>query len=337
MQNATFDEISKSLDDYHEQQIRASVVLTEVEQNTLDYSDALKELNKNIVEGNIPLEKAITLREKLATSNKLVSQSMQKTEFTELSEGLDEYRKQHVRATRVLTKVEQNTLDYSDALKELNKNIVEGNIPLEKAILLRNKLAATNELIIKSMEDAKLDEFVANIASSMETSITDMIMTIGQGVTSLKDLVKGMARLILAEFVKITVARPAANFLASAVGSMVGGLFGGGGGSSGGTVGNKFSGNTASWAGGGYTGNNPRSGGIDGQGGFPAILHPQETVIDHTKNNANQGTVQKVEVNFNITANDTQGFSDLLESRRGMIISMINEAMNDMGVIGVTG
>jgi hypothetical protein len=38
-----------------------------------------------------------------------------------------------------------------------------------------------------------------------------------------------------------------------------------------------------SFAGGGYTGNAPRAGGIDGQGGFPAILHPQETVIDHAR------------------------------------------------------
>ena len=36
-----------------------------------------------------------------------------------------------------------------------------------------------------------------------------------------------------------------------------------------------------SFAGGGYTGNAPRVGGLDGQGGFPAILHPQETVVDH--------------------------------------------------------
>jgi len=35
------------------------------------------------------------------------------------------------------------------------------------------------------------------------------------------------------------------------------------------------------FAGGGYTGNGARSGGVDGQGGFPAILHPQETVVDH--------------------------------------------------------
>jgi hypothetical protein len=34
------------------------------------------------------------------------------------------------------------------------------------------------------------------------------------------------------------------------------------------------------FAGGGYTGNGPRSGGLDGRGGFMAMLHPQEQVID---------------------------------------------------------
>ncbi|WP_417913662.1 tape measure protein, partial [Candidatus Electronema sp. JM] len=44
------------------------------------------------------------------------------------------------------------------------------------------------------------------------------------------------------------------------------------------TGGSYFSG----FSGGGYTGDAPRSGGIDGEGGYLAILHPQETVIDHT-------------------------------------------------------
>ena len=38
-----------------------------------------------------------------------------------------------------------------------------------------------------------------------------------------------------------------------------------------------------SFDGGGYTGNGPRSGGLDGKGGFMAMVHPQETIIDHTK------------------------------------------------------
>jgi len=39
----------------------------------------------------------------------------------------------------------------------------------------------------------------------------------------------------------------------------------------------------ASFAGGGYTGNAARSGGLDGKGGFMAMMHPRETVIDHTR------------------------------------------------------
>lgn len=34
------------------------------------------------------------------------------------------------------------------------------------------------------------------------------------------------------------------------------------------------------FAGGGYTGNGPRSGGLDGQGGFMAMVHPEEQIID---------------------------------------------------------
>ena len=40
---------------------------------------------------------------------------------------------------------------------------------------------------------------------------------------------------------------------------------------------------STSFDGGGFTGVGSRSGGIDGKGGFPAILHKNETVIDHTK------------------------------------------------------
>lgn len=38
-----------------------------------------------------------------------------------------------------------------------------------------------------------------------------------------------------------------------------------------------------SFDGGGYTGGGARSGGLDGKGGFLAMMHPRETVIDHTK------------------------------------------------------
>ena len=82
--------------------------------------------------------------------------------------------------------------------------------------------------------------------------------------------------------------------------------------------------------GGGYTGMGVRAGGIDGKGGFPAILHPNETIIDHTKGQGMGATV-----NFNISTVDAAGFDQLLASRKGLITSIINNAMNNQGKMGV--
>ena len=82
--------------------------------------------------------------------------------------------------------------------------------------------------------------------------------------------------------------------------------------------------------GGGFTGMGVRAGGIDGKGGFPAILHPRETVIDHTKAQGMGATV-----NFNISTVDAAGFDQLLASRKGLITTIINNAMNNQGKMGV--
>ncbi|GAB5431086.1 MAG: hypothetical protein EpisKO_04560 [Epibacterium sp.] len=42
-------------------------------------------------------------------------------------------------------------------------------------------------------------------------------------------------------------------------------------------------GSLLSFDGGGYTGNAPRTGGVDGKGGRMAVIHPKESIIDHTK------------------------------------------------------
>jgi TP901 family phage tail tape measure protein len=47
--------------------------------------------------------------------------------------------------------------------------------------------------------------------------------------------------------------------------------------------------NQPSFLGGGYTGSGSRSGGVDGRGGFNAVLHPNETVTDHTKGDSAGG------------------------------------------------
>jgi hypothetical protein len=84
----------------------------------------------------------------------------------------------------------------------------------------------------------------------------------------------------------------------------------------------------ASFEGGGFTGSGVRSGGMDGKGGMMAMLHPNEKVTDLHKG---QGESQVINVNFTIQANDTKGFDELLNSRRGQIVSMINRAANNRG------
>jgi tape measure domain-containing protein len=82
--------------------------------------------------------------------------------------------------------------------------------------------------------------------------------------------------------------------------------------------------------GGGFTGFGARAGGVDGKGGFPAILHPNETVIDHTK-----GKSMSPNININISANDANGFDELLVKRKNLLVSIISQAMNQRGNTGL--
>lgn len=81
----------------------------------------------------------------------------------------------------------------------------------------------------------------------------------------------------------------------------------------------------ASFEGGGFTGYGSRVGGLDGKGGMAAIVHPNETIIDHTKGGA------ATQVNITIQANDTRGFDELLMKRRGVIASMVQSSLNNVG------
>lgn len=80
-------------------------------------------------------------------------------------------------------------------------------------------------------------------------------------------------------------------------GAFTGGLGGGMGGAWNIPTGFQAGGFFPSFAGGGFTGAGSRAGGIDGMGGFPAILHPNETVVDHTAANGNGPNI-----NINIDA-----------------------------------
>lgn len=74
----------------------------------------------------------------------------------------------------------------------------------------------------------------------------------------------------------------------------------------------------------------------------PELIVPKQssTVIPRevadAVNNLGGGRSEPVTVNFNIQANDTAGFDQLITQRRGLIVNLINTALNERGKAGIT-
>lgn len=127
----------------------------------------------------------------------------------------------------------------------------------------------------KPAEEAtkKLDTFGQRAAKNIQRSLGDTFVDAMNGKFS--GIADGFTQMI-----NRMVAEAAAAKLAR---YLFGDMVQGGTGS--GAIGEGLSwlGGVLGFDGGGYTGPGTRSGGLDGKGGFMAMLHPQETVVDHTK------------------------------------------------------
>ena len=120
---------------------------------------------------------------------------------------------------------------------------------------------------------------------AVRSPLEDMFMSMVDGTKSVKDAFKSMAGAVIKELFRIMVVQKLVNSIL--------GFFG---------ISNPSAAVAPavapSFAGGGYTGYGARSGGMDGKGGFPAILHPNETVVDHTKGQGSGGVVVNQTISF---------------------------------------
>ena len=158
----------------------------------------------------------------------------------------------------------------------------------------------TAELERAELAQDQFDEAINTVADTMAG-----VLVGGESLRdSLANIFRGIASDIISSGIRNALT---SQFGASGGGGFLSGVFGGGGG---GFLSALFGGKP-SFAGGGFTGAGPRSGGIDGQGGFPAILHPNETVIDHTRGQRSGMSYSPV---FNIGGNVTP--EDLAAVRR---------------------
>ena len=168
-----------------------------------------------------------------------------------------------------------------------------------------NKVTKKAIDLTRELSDAQKQQVA--IADSVSDAFGDFFMGLVDGTTSAKDAFRAMAADIIQQLYRILVVEQMVQSIAGAItGAFTPAPYAGEGTAP--PVAPR--GNLLNLDGGGYTGSGPRSGGLDGKGGFMAMLHPRETVIDHTKGQGAGGTV--VNQVFNISANTSDDTKRLI-------------------------
>ena len=192
----------------------------------------------------------------------------------------------------------------------------KGNQPLEEQITLLDRLKTAFGSVQE--EFPTLDEGMKKVANSMSGAITKGFTDAITGAEKFSDAMKAMAKSVIDSLIEMLVQY----YITQAIfGAITSAFPAGGSGTS--TAPNTNMGanlGSRSFNGGGYTGMGSRSGGLDGKGGFGAILHPNETVIDHTKGGSTGGVV------INQTINVTTGIQSTVRAEIASLMPQIAQA-----------
>ena len=210
---------------------------------------------------------------------------------------------------QLLEQLKNTRLDGSSEALLSNENFARGSaaaydqfsLSLEKS---NDKFADLNE---KAVEGENLFSNLQSASERWSESFAESLVEGGSGFES-------FANGILKQLQKIAIEKafaPVFSGFAGVLGTIGQGLLGGGAAAFTGSGANSpmFATVGPSFDGGGFTGNGPRSGGLDGKGGFPALIHPQETIIDHTKGQSMGGSTSIV-VNVDASGSSVQGDQD---------------------------
>jgi uncharacterized protein YdhG (YjbR/CyaY superfamily) len=174
---------------------------------------------------------------------------------------------------------------------------------------------------VTDFSNKQMDKAAAEGLKSMEDGLVGLIMQ----TQSVSQAFKNMATSILADILRMQVRKsitaPLAGFLDQSIGSF------------------DFSSILPSFAGGGFTGAGSRSGGMDGLGGFPAMLHPNETVIDHRAGMPATAPAasQPVQITYNIQSWDSRDTMAAIQQSAPQIVGIVQNAFNKRGRRGPMG
>lgn len=194
---------------------------------------------------------------------------------------------------------------------------------------------------------AKIDAEAANVGrladeyDAARDKMAAMEKIQGEFKDSIIDAAMG-GKNAMEQFTK-SIKRAALEYLLFGEGMFAGGRKKSGGGILGGLFGSIFGGGgiskLLSFDGGGHTPSGARSGGIDGKGGFMAMLHPDETVIDRTKPSARPSSSgsdrQNVSVQVGVAVDDEGALRAYVQnatatSSRGAAIAAVQQVKGSL-------
>jgi len=318
------------------------IIDEETIRNAEAFNDTMNRLKRQVL---VPLQSAFVNTSKaildFAEAMGLIKPDLFTKSLDELNTSLDEQNEKILRNEKNIKRfgaIPQYTrpLEAAEKQKLLLEDAIEKR---EKQIEIEKKLQATQvdtadsqDLVNKTIKDSIVitKSFADTVDGQLTRAFTDFFDITSKQFGDFKDLATSVARAVINELIQVFIVQKLVGMAKGSI-SDIGNLFKSAGETPDLTMGKLGGmGGLPSNEGGGFTGMGVRAGGIDGRGGFPAILHPNETVIDHTKGQGMGATV-----NFNISTVDAAGFDQLLASRKGLITSIINNAMNNQGKMGI--
>tara|TARA_R110000868_G_scaffold223318_2_gene475201 strand:- start:8464 stop:10455 length:1992 start_codon:yes stop_codon:yes gene_type:complete len=174
--------------------------------------------------------------------------------------------------------------------KALSGATAESDALTESTVKLGDVGSTSLKIATGGVEELKkvLTEAQARAKSAAEmigSKMEEAMMSMVDGTKSAQDAFKSMAKSIILELYRIFVVKRITGFLTKVISAAFG----------------VPAAASPSYEGGGYTGRGPRSGGVDGRGGFPAIVHPNETIVDHNKAGSSMGGSVIVQQTINIS------------------------------------
>lgn len=196
------------------------------------------------------------------------------------------------------SKLKKDQEDMILLAKAFSDGIVQADGSLRKLSESEYLDAVAKRLGLAADKVNELDTFAKTAAENIQNSFADFLFDpFDKGI-------KGMAQ-SFGDTIKHMIANAVAADLTK---KLFGGLADNGKTSGDGWAGAALNmiGGLLKFDGGGYTGDGARAGGVDGKGGFLAVMHPRETVVDHTRGQSMGGHTVIVNVNGSNNAPDVR-------------------------------